>query len=156
MDNIQRIDADHRGTGLAVGIVMSRFNAEIGDGLLSSCTSTLIKQGVAPADIEVVTVPGALEAPLVLQKMAQSGRYDALIALGAVVRGETYHFEIVSNESSSGITTVQLDTGVPIANGILTTDSDDQARARMAAKGADCAMAAIEMANLLKTLDDQP
>jgi 6,7-dimethyl-8-ribityllumazine synthase len=154
-DNIERIDPDHRGAGLAVGIVMTRFNVEIGEGLLSSCTSTLLKQGVAPAEIQVVTVPGALEAPLVLQKMAQSGRYDALIALGAVIRGETYHFEIVANESSSGITTVQLDTGVPIANGILTTENDDQARARMMEKGADCAMAAIEMANLLKKLDDQ-
>jgi 6,7-dimethyl-8-ribityllumazine synthase len=90
-----------------------------------------------------------------LQHLAQSGKYDALIALGAVIRGETYHFEIVAGESASGITTVQLDTGVPIANGILTTDNDDQALARMAEKGADCASTAIEMANLLKKLHEK-
>src|SRR5256714_13312741 len=153
-DNIPQLDPDRSGAGLAVGIVMSRFNTAVAEGLLASCTSTLLKQGVAPEDIRIITVPGALEAPLVLQKMAQSGHYDALIALGAVVRGETYHFEIVSNEASSGITTVQLDKGVPIANGILTTDNDDQALARMMAKGADCALAAIEMANLIRKLDE--
>ena len=149
-DNIDEIEPDLNGTGLRVGIVMSRFNTAVGEGLLSSCTASLLRQGVAADEIAIVTVPGALEAPLVLQRMAQSGRYDALIALGAVIRGETYHFEIVSNESASGILSVQLDSGVPIANGILTTDNDDQALARMMEKGADCAMAAIEMANLLK------
>ena len=151
-DNIEELDPDHRGAGLKVGIVVSRFNSAVGEGLLSSCTAALIKQGVASRDMRIVSVPGALEAPLALQKMALSGRYDALIALGAVIRGETYHFEIVSNECASGITTVQLDTGVPIANGVLTTENDDQALARMMEKGADCAMAAIEMANLLKRL----
>ena len=145
---------DHRGFGLKIGIVVSRFNAGIGDGLLSSCTQQLLKQGVAATHIRVVSVPGALEAPLALQKMAQSGEYNALIALGAVVRGETFHFEIVSNESAAGIMSVQLDFGVPIANGILTTDTDEQALARMSEKGADCAMAAIEMANLLKQLEE--
>ena len=152
-DNIEELEPDHRGDGLSIGIVMSRFNADVGEGLLSSCTAALMKHGVAPSDMIITTVPGALEAPLVLQKMAQSGRYDALIALGAVIRGETYHFEIVSNESSSGIASVQLETGVPIANGILTTENDDQALARMMEKGADCALAAIEMANLLKRFD---
>ncbi|MGZ8211252.1 MAG: 6,7-dimethyl-8-ribityllumazine synthase [Burkholderiales bacterium] len=151
-DNIEELEPDYRGAGLRIGIVMSRFNSDVGEGLLSSCTATLTRQGVAASSVRIVTVPGALEAPLTLQKMAQSGRYDALIALGAVIRGDTYHFEIVSNEMASGITTVQLDTGVPIANGILTTDNDDQALARMMEKGADCAMAAIEMANLLKKL----
>lgn len=151
-DDIEELDPDHRGTGLKVGVVVSRFNSAIGEGLLSSCTATLLKQGVAARDVCIVSVPGALEAPLALQKMALSGRYDALIALGAVIRGETYHFEIVSNECASGITTVQLDTGVPIANGVLTTDDDDQALSRMMEKGADCAMAAIEMANLAKKL----
>ena len=146
------IEPDHRGSGLKVGIVVSRFNESIAEGLLASCRQKLVQQGVAAQDIGVVTVPGALEAPLALQKLAQSGRYDALIALGAVVRGETYHFEIVSNESAGGITSVQLDTGVPIANGILTTENDEQAHARMHEKGADCALAAIEMANLLKKL----
>jgi 6,7-dimethyl-8-ribityllumazine synthase len=153
-DNIQQLEPDRSGTGLAVGIVMSRFNTAVAEGLLASCTSTLLKQGVAPEDIRIVSVPGALEAPIVLQKMAQSGEYDALIALGAVIRGETYHFEIVSNEACGGVASVQLETGVPIANGILTTDNDAQALARMMEKGADCALAAIEMANLLKKLDD--
>jgi 6,7-dimethyl-8-ribityllumazine synthase len=152
--NIEEIEPDHRGAGLRVGIVVSRFNNDIGEGLLSSCTATLLKQGVETRDIRVVTVPGALETPLVLQKMAQSGKYDALVALGAVIRGETYHFEIVSNASSGGVSSVQLETGVPIANGILTTENDDQALARMMEKGADCAIAAIEMANLLKKLDE--
>ena len=152
-DSIEEIEAGTGGAGLRIGIVVARFNANVGDGLLDSCTEALVKLGVRATDIRVVTVPGALEAPLALQKMAVSGRYDALIALGAVIRGETYHFEIVSNEASSGITTVQLDTGVPIANGILTTENDDQALARMMEKGADCALAAIEMANLLRNLD---
>lgn len=146
---------DHDGKGLTIGIVMSRFNPEVGEALLKSCTDTLAKQGVSGDDVFVVTVPGALESPLALQKLAQTGRYDALIALGAVIRGETYHFELVSNESASGITAVQLDFGVPIANGILTTENDEQAAARAAQKGADCALAAIEMANLLKALDEE-
>jgi 6,7-dimethyl-8-ribityllumazine synthase len=149
------IQPDYDGNGLRIGIVMSRFNPEVGEGLLKSCTQALQQHGVAADDICLVTVPGALESPLALQKLAQSGRYDALIALGAVIRGETYHFELVSNESASGITAVQLDFGVPIANGILTTENDEQAAARAAQKGADCALAAIEMANLLKRLDEE-
>lgn len=154
-DNIDELEPDVNGVGLRIGIVMSRFNQDVGEGLLSACTAALIKHGVREADIRIATVPGALEVPLALQKMAQSANFDALIALGAVVRGDTYHFEIVSGESAAGISNVQLDTGVPIANGILTTDNDDQALARMAQKGADCALAAIEMANLLKSLDEQ-
>ena len=100
-------------------------------------------------------MPGALEVPLALQKMANTGNFDALVALGAVIRGETYHFEIVANQSASGILSVQLDTGIPIANGILATDDDDQAEARMMQKGADCAAAAVEMANLLIKLDQK-
>ena len=154
-DNIEELEPNHDGAGLAVGIVMSRFNTEVGEGLLSSCTSTLLKQGVAAENIRIVTVPGALEVPLALQKMAQTGQFDALIALGAVIRGETYHFEIVANESASGITTVALDAGIPVANGILTTENEAQARARVAEKGADCAAVAIEMANLLKSIEQQ-
>jgi 6,7-dimethyl-8-ribityllumazine synthase len=97
-------------------------------------------------------VPGALEIPLVLQTMAQSRRYDALVALGAVIRGDTYHFEIVANDSCRAVMEVQLETGVPVANGILTCDSDEQAEVRMQVKGADCAQAAVEMANLQKAL----
>jgi len=152
-DNIDELEPDLDGAGLKIAIVMSRFNAAIGEGLLSACSVALVKHGVRASDLLIVTVPGALEAPLALQKLAQSGKYDALIALGAVVRGETYHFELVANESAGGITTVQLDSGVPIANGILTTDDDDQALARMAQKGRDCALAAIEMANLMKKIE---
>lgn len=154
-DNIEEVEPDLEGSGLRVGIVMSRFNQEIGEGLLSSCTAALLKHGVSASDMLIVTVPGALEAPIVLQKMANSGRFDALVALGAVVRGETYHFEVVANESASGITSVTLDTGVPIANGILTTDDEDQALARISQKGTECALAAIEMANLLRELDEE-
>lgn len=154
-DNIREIDIDLNGAGLRIGIVMSRFNRDVGEGLLSACTAALVKHGVREGDMCIATVPGALEVPLALQKMAQTGKFDALVALGAVVRGDTYHFEIVSNESAAGISTVQLDTGLPIANGILTTDNEDQALARMAEKGTECAVAAIEMANLLKELDEQ-
>jgi 6,7-dimethyl-8-ribityllumazine synthase len=142
------------GAGLRIGVVVGRFNREIGDGLLAACTAALAAHGVRAADMRTVSVPGALEVPLALQKMANTGKFDALIALGAVIRGETYHFEIVANESASGITTVALDTGVPVANGILTTENDAQARSRMAQKGADCAAVAIEMARLMKKLDE--
>ena len=151
-DSIEEIEAATDGAGLRVGIAVARFNAGVGDGLLSSCTAALAKLGVRASDITIVTVPGALELPLALQKMAVIERFDALIALGAVIRGETYHFEIVSNESARGIMSVQLDTGMPIANGILTTENDDQAEVRMAQKGADCAAVAVEMANLLREL----
>jgi 6,7-dimethyl-8-ribityllumazine synthase len=151
-DSIEEIDINRDGAGLRIGIVAARFSADVTDGLLAGCTAELAKLGVNSEDILIATVPGALELPLALQTMAESGRYDALIALGAVIRGETYHFEIVSNESARGITEVQLETGVPIANGVLTTEDDDQAEARMMQKGADCAAAAVEMANLLKVL----
>jgi 6,7-dimethyl-8-ribityllumazine synthase len=153
-DDIERIEADHDGQGLRIGIVVSRFNEEVGEGLLDACVAELVKNGVNLPDIRVVSVPGALETPLALQKLAGSGHYDALIALGAVIRGETYHFEIVSNESASGITAVALDSGVPVANGILTTENDEQAMERVPQKGADCALAAIEMANLMRALDE--
>lgn len=147
--------SDLDGTAMRIGIVVGRFNQDVGDGLLSACTAELGKLGVAIGDIEVVTVPGALEIPLALQKLAGTGRFDALVALGAVIRGETYHFEVVSNESADGVMTVQLDTGVPIANGILTTDNDDQAEARMHEKGTDCARVAVEMANLMQAIDEE-
>lgn len=150
--NITEIEKNLDGEGLHIGIVMSRFNIDIGEGLLGSCVAELDKLGVQQSDVTLVTVPGALEVPLALEKMALSDSYDALIALGAVVRGDTYHFEIVANESCSGITQVQLDSGVPIANGMLTTDTEDQALARMAIKGADCARVAVEMANLLQKI----
>jgi 6,7-dimethyl-8-ribityllumazine synthase len=152
-DAIEEIEAGTDGAGMHIGIVVARFNAEIGDGLLASCTAELARLGVGTDDITIVNVPGALEAPLALQHMAESDEYDALIALGAVVRGETYHFEIVANESARGIMAVELDTGIPIANGILTTENEDQATSRMAQKGADCAAVAVEMANLVRELE---
>lgn len=154
-DDIREIERDLNGSGLRIGIAMSRFNPEVGDGLLSSCTARLLKLGVAKEDVLIVTVPGALELPLALQKLANSERFDALIALGAVIRGETYHFEVVSDRSAEGIMTVQLDTGLPVANGVLTTEDDDQALVRMGVKGADCAEAAVEMANLLRRIDEK-
>jgi 6,7-dimethyl-8-ribityllumazine synthase len=149
-DNILELDPDLKGGGLRVGMVMSRFNNDIGEGLLGACTAEFARLGVREGDMLIATVPGALELPLVLQTMAQSGKFDALVALGCVIRGETYHFEIVSNESARGITDVQLATGVPIANAVLTTEDDDQALARMQQKGAEAAQAAVEMANLLR------
>ncbi len=140
------------GKGLKIGIVMSRFNLDICEGLLSACKASLLKQGVELEDIRIATVSGALEIPLTLKKMAESGKFDALIALGSVVRGDTYHFEVVSNESASGIMRVTLDTGVPIANAILTTDTEHQATARMSDKGTEAARVAIEMVRLLQAL----
>ncbi|MFL6580063.1 MAG: 6,7-dimethyl-8-ribityllumazine synthase [Burkholderiales bacterium] len=147
--------SDLNGAGLRIGIVVGRFNQDIGDGLLSACTAELGKLGVTNADIQVVTVPGALEIPLALQKLANTGRFDGLVALGAVIRGETYHFEIVADQSANGVMTVQLDTGLPIANGILTTDDDDQAEARMHKKGMECARVVVEMVNLLQEIDEE-
>ncbi len=140
------------GSGLAIGIVMSRFNPQIGEGLLSACTGELQRLGVDTARCVLAVVPGALEIPLTLQTLARSGRFDALIAFGAVIRGETYHFEIVANDACRGLMEVQLSSGVPIANGILTCEDDDQAIARMHGKGIDCAQAAVEMARLLRNL----
>ena len=155
-DSIYEYETALNGEDLAIGIVMSRFNPAIGEGLLAACTDELKRLGVGENSIEIATVPGALEIPLVLQTMAQSDRYDALIALGAVIRGETYHFEIVANDSCRALMDVQLDTGIPVANGILTCESDEQALARTTQKGADCAQAAVEMANLLTALGEKP
>lgn len=148
--DLREIEPNLSGTGLRVGIVMARFNKDIGEGLLSGCCQELHRLGVA--DTTLVTVPGALEIPLTLQTMAQSGRFDALVALGCVIRGETYHFEIVSNESARGVTDVQLTTGIPIANAVLTTENDEQAEVRMLQKGTEAAQCAVEMANLLKVV----
>lgn len=149
---MREIERNLNGTGMEVGIVLSRFNSDIGDGLLSACKSELLKLGVAYESITVATVPGALETPLILQHMALSEKYDALIALGAIVRGETYHFEVVANESARGISEVQLNTGVPVANAVLTTENDEQAIARMQIKGTEAAQVAVEMFNLVRAL----
>jgi 6,7-dimethyl-8-ribityllumazine synthase len=147
-----------RGVGLRIGIVWSRFNEEIVREELTACDKQLVELGVAASDIDVVSVPGALEIPLALQAMAferrglAGRRYDALVALGAVIRGETYHFEVVANESARGILDVQLETGIPVANGVLTSNTDEQARVRAAVKGAEAARVAVEMANTLKAV----
>ena len=148
---------DLKGDGLAVAIVWSRFNEDVVRELLTACDRELVNLGVAPADIDVVSVPGALELPLALQALAQrtrgfGRRYDALVALGAVIRGDTYHFEVVSNESARGILDVQLETGIPVANAVLTTSTEEQARERAPVKGAEAARVAVEMANLLKAV----
>ena len=151
-DNIYEYDNNLDGSALRVGIVMSRFNLPICEGLLSACVTELKRLGVADSNMAIANVPGALEIPLVLQSMAKSGKFDALVALGAVIRGDTYHFEVVSNDACRAIMEVQLDTGIPIANGLLTCDTDEQAEVRMQPKGSDCAQAAVEMANLKKAL----
>jgi 6,7-dimethyl-8-ribityllumazine synthase len=142
------------GQGLRIGIVQARFNEDVCHGLLSACLAELKHLGVEDEDVLQVTVPGALEIPLALQKMAETGQFDALVAIGAVIRGETYHFELVSNESAAGIARVGLDFGLPIANAVLTTDTDEQAEARMEEKGTQAARVAVEMANLAMALEE--
>jgi len=138
------------GQGLRIGIVQARFNQGITDALANACREELRTLGVADADVELEQVPGALEVPLALQAMAESDRFDALVALGCVIRGETYHFELVCNESAAGITRVGLDHHIPIANAILTTENLSQAVARQEEKARDAARVAVEMAALLR------
>ena len=152
---IERIAPDSSGKGRRVAIVQSRFNSPIGAGLVGGALRALSEAGVADGDVTLVTVAGALEIPLALQRFAQSRRFDALVALGAVIRGETFHFEIVAEQSAAGVASVQLEFGIPIGNGILTCDSDAQAEARMDAKGYDATMAALELANLLRAIGER-
>ena len=140
------------GENLRIGIVQARFNAGVTDALLAACMAELRALGVAGDCITHVTVPGALEVPLALQALAQQDVQDALIALGCVIRGETYHFELVSNESAAGVTRVSLQYHLPIANAILTTENLDQAIIRQTEKGRDAARTAVEMARLTKRL----
>jgi 6,7-dimethyl-8-ribityllumazine synthase len=142
------------GVGLRIGIVQARFNEDVCHGLLSACLAELKHLGVSDEDVLHVTVPGALEIPFALQKMADTEQFDALIAIGAVIRGETYHFELVANESGAGISRIALDFGIPVANAVLTTDTDEQAEARMADKGGEAARVAVEMANLAIALEE--
>jgi len=134
---------------MRLGIVASRFNDALASKLLERAQAEAKKLG---AQASVVSVPGALEIPVALQWMAKSGKYDALVAVGCVIRGETYHFEVVANESASGLMQVQLDNGIPVANGILTADTEDQAAQRAPQKGRDCAEVAVEMANLARAV----
>lgn len=150
-----KIDAgDDRlnGRKLRLGIVQARFNAEITDTLAAACKAELHRLGVPDAHVDHVQVPGALEVPVALQAMAESAKYDALIALGCIIRGETYHFELVANESGAGVSRVALDYQLPVANAILTTENLAQAVARQEDKGRDAARVAVEMANLLEGL----
>jgi 6,7-dimethyl-8-ribityllumazine synthase len=149
---MKEIEQNLNGSGLRIGIVQSRFNSDVCEGLLGACRAQLLEQGVREDDITLASVPGALEISLVLLHMAESEKFDALIALGAVIRGDTYHFEVVSNESARCVNEVQLACGVPVANAILTTDTDEQAIDRMHVKGGEAALVAIEMANLLREL----
>lgn len=152
---IETVAPDFDGTDLRIGIVQARFNEWAGRALADACLDELVKLGVAEDDITHLTVPGALEVPLVLGRLAATDEYDALIALGCVIRGETYHFEVVSSESARGLAQVTLASGVPVANGILTTENDEQARARVVEKGRDAARVAIEMANLMWALEEE-
>jgi 6,7-dimethyl-8-ribityllumazine synthase len=151
-DFVGVLEADLNGQDLRIGIVQARFNEDHCGALTNACIHELISLGVSQSDIKLVTVPGALEIPFALQKLADTGEFDGLVALGAVIRGETYHFELVSNESAAGITRVSIDSGLPIANGVLTCDTDEQAQVRVNIKGADCAKAVVEMANLALAL----
>lgn len=150
----QLIDVDPTGENLSIGIVQSLFNEQISTSLLKHCLSELTKHGVSDEHIFLFKVPGALEIPLILEKLADTGKFDALIALGAVIRGETYHFEIVANESARGVSTVSSDYAIPIANAILTCETEEQAMARVADKGADAARVALKMAALTRLIDD--
>jgi 6,7-dimethyl-8-ribityllumazine synthase len=146
------LEADLNGQDLRIAIVQARFNEDHCVALTTACINELIALGVSQADIKLVTVPGALEIPFALQKLAEMGEFDGLVALGAVIRGKTYHFELVSNESAAGITRISIESGLPIANGVLTCDTDEQAQVRVQVKGADCAKAVVEMANLALAL----
>jgi 6,7-dimethyl-8-ribityllumazine synthase len=140
------------GKDLKIGIVQARFNAPITDALAQACTAELLALGVAEQDITLIQVPGALEVPLALLAMAEKMKFDALVALGCIIRGETYHFELVANESGAGVTRVGLDFQIPIANAILTTENLEQAMARRTEKGRDAARVAVEMVNLLEEI----
>jgi len=151
---LDTIAPDLDGAELRIGIVQARFNAWAGEALLAACLAELANLGVDEDDITLLTVPGALEVPLALQTLAATADFDALIGLGCVIRGETYHFEIVAEQSAAGLARISLDHHVPVVNAILTTEDDEQAKARVAEKGADAARVAVEMANLLWALEE--
>ncbi|MGE0098551.1 MAG: 6,7-dimethyl-8-ribityllumazine synthase [Hydrogenophaga sp.] len=140
------------GKKFSIGIVQARFNEAITDALFNACLSELLALGVQEKNIAHVKVPGALEVPVALQAMAERDDFDALIALGCIIRGETYHFELVANESGAGVTRLALDYQIPIANAILTTENLEQAVARQVDKGRDAARVAVEMVHLLQEI----
>ena len=145
-------DGRLNGKKLSIGIVQARFNEPITNALAAACRAELLALGVQEKHIDHVVVPGALEVPVALQAMAEKSKYDALIALGCIIRGETYHFELVANESGAGVSRVALDYQLPVANAILTTETLEQAIARKTDKGRDAARVAVEMANLLEEI----
>ncbi len=145
-------DARMNGKKLNIGMVQARFNEPTTNALAAACKAELLALGVAEKHIDHVFVPGALEVPLALQAMAEKSKYDALIALGCIIRGETYHFELVANESGAGVSRVALDYQLPIANAILTVENQAQADARIVEKGRDAARVAVEMANLMEEI----
>ena len=150
------LEGNYTGKGIKVGIVAARFNEFITSKLVSGAEDCLVRHEVAADDIEVAWVPGAFEIPLIAQKMAASGKYDAVICVGAVIRGDTSHYDLVCNESAKGIAQIELATGIPVLFGIITTENIEQAIARAGSKagnkGYDCALSAIEMVNLIKQL----
>lgn len=154
---MQTYEGNLIGTGLRIGIVVARWNDFIGGNLLAGALDTLRRHGVDENAVDVAWCPGSFEIPLVAKRMAASGRYDALITLGAVIRGATSHYDIVANGVASGVASAMHETGVPILLGVLTTDTIEQAIERAGTKagnkGAECAVAAIEMANLLKQFE---
>ncbi len=151
--NLEPTDAKLDGHKLAIGIVQARFNEAVTNALAQACRAELAALGVLTRNIDHVMVPGALEVPLALQALAEKNSHDALIALGCIIRGETYHFELVANESGAGVTRVALDYQLPIANAILTVENMDQAIARQTDKGRDAARVAVEMANLMEDIE---
>ncbi|SSY70951.1 6,7-dimethyl-8-ribityllumazine synthase [Alysiella crassa] len=149
---MKTITPNLNGKDLTIGIVQARFSNEIGSAMVEVARQKLLSLGVADENITLVTVAGALEVPLALQNLAARDEFDALLAFGAVIRGETYHFELVANESGAGVTRVGLDFNIPIANAILTTENDEQAHVRIQEKASEAAVVAVEMANLLREL----
>ncbi len=150
--SVDSTDQRMNGKRLKIGIVQARFNASVTDALAQACKDELVALGVSDKDIDHITVPGALEVAIALQAMAEKTKYDALVALGCIIRGETYHFELVANESGAAVTRIGLDYQLPVANAILTTEDMPQAVARQVEKGRDAARVAVEMANLLESI----
>jgi 6,7-dimethyl-8-ribityllumazine synthase len=157
MPELRKLEGDLVARDLRFAIVASRFNDFVVDRLVDGAIDALVRHGASEKNLEIVRVPGAFEMPLAVRKLAQTRRYDAIVALGAVVRGQTSHFDIVAGENASGLSRVQLESGVPVGNGVLTTESMEQAIDRAGGKagnkGAEAALAALEMANLLKRID---
>lgn len=156
MGAIRIVEGERRSDGLRIALVASRFNESIVERLVQGAVEALARQGADPAGLELIRVPGAFDLPPVVRRLADSGRYDAIVALGAVIRGETPHFDYVAGECAAGLARIASDTGIPVAFGVLTTDTVEQAVERSGGahgnKGADAALAAIELASLMKKL----